>query len=519
MRFCLATLFLSAPLFAQFCDFSVVPTSLTVDAAASTGQIAVTTGNGCGWSAASNVPWIKITSGSGYNSSGNAIFSVEANPSPVQRTGVMVIATKTVTITQLPAACNFAISPKSATVPVGGGSGSFSVSANCPWTANSNNGDFLSIPANTGGSTDGTVSYTVTPRTCVAGRTGSITINTGVPNSPPPAFTVVQDGSPNNLSLSATSATAGGDASDGRVLVATGTGCGWTAFSDVSWMQITSGSSGSGNGAIAYHLLANNTGPRTGSIHIGNLTYTVTQASLGPPAPVIASVNSAANYRNDAVSPGEIVTIFGSNMGPTTLVPLQVSSGAIAKTLSGTQVLFDGVAAPLIYTLDRQVSAVAPYSLAGKSSTQIQVVHNNVASNTMTLPVQASHPAIFSLDATGIGPGAILNQDNTINSVPNAAARGSIVAVYATGGGTTNPALSDGAVTGTTLPYLTQTVTATVGGVDARVTYAGGVPGSVAGLTQINVEIPAGVAVGPAVPVLIKIGNASSSPGVTIAVK
>jgi len=133
--------------------------------------------------------------------------------------------------------------------------------------------------------------------------------------------------------------------------------------------------------------------------------------------------------------------------------------------------------------------------------------------------VQAAHPAIFTLDSSGTGPGAILNQDTSINSGPNGTPRGAIVAIYATGGGTTKPALPDGAVTGSDLPYLTQNVSVTIGGIDARVTYAGGVPGAVAGLTQINAEVPAGVTPGPAVPVMLKIGNYTSSTGVTMSVK
>src|ERR1035438_4622091 len=89
----------------------------------------------------------------------------------------------------------------------------------------------------------------------------------------PPTLAVTQDGSPNNLSLSAYSATVASAASDGRIAVTTGNGCGWSATTDVSWIQITFGASGAGNGGISYHLLANTTTvPRTGNIHVGALT-------------------------------------------------------------------------------------------------------------------------------------------------------------------------------------------------------------------------------------------------------
>jgi uncharacterized protein (TIGR03437 family) len=137
----------------------------------------------------------------------------------------------------------------------------------------------------------------------------------------------------------------------------------------------------------------------------------------------------------------------------------------------------------------------------------------------MTVTVQDSHPAIFTLDASGLGGGAILNQDNSVNSIALPAARGSVVAIYCTGGGTMNPAVIDGSVVGATLPHLTLPVSVTIGGIDAKVEYAGGVPQSIAGLVQINVDVPANIATGSKVPIVVKVGAVTSSAGVTIAVK
>ena len=99
-----------------------------------------------------------------------------------------------------------------------------------------------------------------------------------------------------------------------------------------------------------------------------------------------------------------------------------MNNGTVTNSLAGTQVLFDGVAAPMIYTLNGQVSAVVPYGVAGKTTTQVQVQYQGSVSNTLTVPVQAATPAIFSLDSTGMGPGAILNQDTSTNSTGNPAA-------------------------------------------------------------------------------------------------
>lgn len=527
MKLLLAMLALSVPLFAQTCTYSVSPTSISLPATTTYGSIAVSTGDTCRWAVTlSGGSWLTFTGPTQGTGNGTVSYAAPASNTAQQRTATITLTDSSplvkpisITVTQAGATCNYTLNPTSGTIAATGGTGQFQVTTGCIWQA-AVSGAFLSVQDPSLQLTGGTVTYTATANTCVAGRTGAIVINTSS-SGIAPVFTVTQSGSPSNMILNPTGANAGPAAGDGRFTITTGPTCGWTAFSDVTWMQITAGASGSGNGAVSYHLLANSTAPRTGSIHIGNLAFTVTQASSGPPAPTISSngIGSAANYRTDAVSPGEIVSIFGANMGPSQLVTLQLSGGYVTTSLSGTQVLFDGVPAPIIFTLDKQVSVVVPYGVAGKSTTQVQVVYNGQTSNTVAVPVQASHPAIFTLDTTGLGPGAILNQDNSVNSSTNGAARGSVVSIYATGGGTTAPLLADGAVTGSNLPLLTQPVSVTIGGIDAPVTYSGGAPGSVAGLTQINATVPGGVAPGIAVPVVIRIGNYSSTAGVTLSVR
>jgi uncharacterized protein (TIGR03437 family) len=517
MRFLLAALFMSAPLYGQFCDFALSTTSVNFPAAAGTGQVSVTvTGpSGCGWSATSNANWLHITSGAGYIGSQTVTFSVDANTSGFARAATLSVAGKTVTIMQAAANCAFAVNPVSQNFPVIGGAFSFAVTANCSWQAGPN-ANFITLKNAAGGTGNDTVTFAVAPNPCVAGRSGSVTVNTGLPN--PPVFTVTQEGSPSNLTISAAGTSVGPGASDGRVLVNTGEGCSWSSSSDTSWLQITGGFSGAGNGAVAYHVLANTSSARSGSIHVGNLTFTVTQAAAGLATPVLKGLGSAASYATDAVSPGEIVVLTGTGMGPAALVTLQLNNGAVANVLAGTQVAFDGVAAPIVYARQDQVSAVVPYGITNKT-TQVAVVFNGVPSSPVTMPVQPAHPAIFTLDTSGNGPGAILNQDGSVNAQVNPAPRGSVVWIFATGGGTTNPALPDGAITGTPLPRLTQDVSVSIGGLDARVTYAGGAPGALAGLTQINAEVPAGVTPGPSVPVVLRIGGFTSSGNATVAVK
>jgi len=531
MRLFVAALAFAAPVLGQItCTYTVTPTTFTIGNQAFTGadSISVTPTGGlfCNqWSASVNpgVAWLHITSGSQGAGVATVSWTADPNPFAAERKGLMTVALATITVTQSAKVCNFSVSSTSANHPVGGGTGAFQVTANCSWRAVSSDQSWIQVPNGTS-TTDGTVNYTIGPNACVAGRSGLITIQTGLPN--PPAVAIKQDGSPANMTLSASSATADSAGTDGRVLVSTGNGCGWTATSDVSWMQITA-SAGSGNGGIAYHVLANNLATRTGNIHItpagtvGGLLFTVTQPVAGPPSPVLVSVGNAASYAASAVSPGEIVTIFGSNMGPASLTLFQLTGGGSFPTsIAGTQVLFDGVPAPMLYTSRGQVSAMAPYGLAGKNSTNVQVQFG-VVSAAMTMAVQSATPGIFSLDASGLGPGAILNQDFSINQGSRPAAVGDVVAIYCTGGGLTNPATVDGSITASTppLPRLTQDVSVTIGGLNAKVDYSGGAPQSVAGLTQINAEVPSGVTPGSSVPVVVQIGTARSQTGITMAVR
>ncbi len=516
-----AALLFTAPLYAQStCTLVVTPPSFAIPASTYTADIAVTqpAGSDCGsFSVTSQANWIHITAGqTGGTVPGKVSFTADSNPSGQSRSATIRISTQNVTVNQDGAACSFGINPKSQSFPIAAATGSFAVQANCGWSA-FGSATWIAIPSGGSGSSDGTVSFTVAANTCVDGRTGSITVSTGQPT--PPVFTITQDGSQSNLTLSATTATAPAAAADYRITITTGDTCNWSAYSDVSWMTITNGTPGTGNGGLVYHLLENKSIVRTGIIHVGALTYTVTQQPPPPPPVVLSSVANAANYATDAVSPGEIVTLFGSNLGPASIVTLQLNDkGAVTTTLAETQVLFDGVAAPMIYTAAGQVSAVVPYGVAGKGSTKVQVQYQGAVSNTQTVTVQAATPGIFTLDASGSGPGAILNQDNTVNTSSNPAARGSIIAIYLTGGGVTTPASVDGSVAPAPPPQLVQTPVVTIGGVNAVVKFAGASPGSVTGLTQINVEVPAGAATSLALPVVIKIGNFSSTGVATVAV-
>jgi uncharacterized protein (TIGR03437 family) len=230
-----------------------------------------------------------------------------------------------------------------------------------------------------------------------------------------------------------------------------------------------------------------------------------------------SGVLSAGSFLPDAIAPGELVTLFGSGIGPA--VAQQPSWSVTSTVLGGTSVLFDGTAAPLLYAGSNQINAIVPYGVSGRTATQLTITALGKTIAAVAQAVAATAPAIFTLNFTGSGAGAILNQDLSVNSPSNPAAKGTIISIFASGAGQTNPPGVDGQVTGTILPAPVLPVTVQIGGLNAKVSYAGAAPGLVAGVTQVNALIPSGVNSGPALPIELSVGGVSSQAGVTVAIK
>lgn len=240
----------------------------------------------------------------------------------------------------------------------------------------------------------------------------------------------------------------------------------------------------------------------------------------GTTLPSIAAVANAASYSQDAVSPGELISIFGDNLGPDVAAGLRLdASGLVATELGGVQVMFDGVASPMIFAGASQVNAAVPFGVAG-STTQIQVVYEGRASDAFTANVAPANYGIFTADASGTGQAVVLNQDGGLNSPNNPAARGSVVTLWGTGGGQLSPTGVDGGVVSAdNLPVPSLPVEAQIAGNSADVLYAGGAPGMIQGVLQVNLRIPSSAPSGPTVPLMLKIGTSASQPGITIAVR
>jgi len=236
--------------------------------------------------------------------------------------------------------------------------------------------------------------------------------------------------------------------------------------------------------------------------------------------PVVSAVASSTNYRTGSVTAGETVSLFGQGLGPKTgKTPELDSNGRVANYLGDTQVLFNGLPAPVLAASNGQVNVVVPQGIAADTSTSIVLTFQGNVSREIILPVTPASPALFTLDGTGQGQGAVLNQDRTVNSASKPARRGSAITLYGSGFGAWATPIPDGTVMGSELPSPKAPVTVTIGGAAAKVLYAGGAPGMVSGIVQINAEIPANITPGDKVTVVVTVGSQSSPANVTVSVQ
>ena len=149
-----------------------------------------------------------------------------------------------------------------------------------------------------------------------------------------------------------------------------------------------------------------------------------------------------------AVSPGEIVSLIGQTVGPAPLVAGTIpASGTVGTTLGSTSVTFNNIPAPVIYTSGVITSVIVPYGVAGSTTASVVLKTGGQTTAAFTIPVAASVPGLFTLNDGGSGQAVAFNQDFTLNGAANAAAKGTLVVLYATGEGVTTPASQDGVVT------------------------------------------------------------------------
>ena len=253
------------------CVGSLSPTSASVAAGGGAGpSIGVTVATGCAWTASTTDGWLAITQGASSTGNGTVAFSASANFGPA-RTGSLAIAGQTFGVTQ--PSCALSLNVPSQSLPVTAGAGSpigVSAVAGCNWTATATV-PWITITGGASGVGNGSVTFSVIANSG-SSRAGAINIGSQV-------HTVTQAGSCSSsiAPLSQTVPAAGGTATS--VTVTAGAGCNWTAVPSQSWLTVTSGASGSGNGTVGLSVEANLGPDRSAAVTIAGQTHIVSQTS------------------------------------------------------------------------------------------------------------------------------------------------------------------------------------------------------------------------------------------------
>lgn len=247
-------------------------------------------------------------------------------------------------------------------------------------------------------------------------------------------------------------------------------------------------------------------GTQTIAVHL-----TVSPAAAG--VPTFGAVVNAASYSNTGVALGEVVSIFGTNLGTAAAAIPDANATSAPTVLGGTRVLFAGIPAPLLYAQNGQINAIVPQfplDLSGSVTAQVEYlgilsaplpVHYSDFNffpdlNVFTAQSGVYSPGVFTFDESGKGPAVALNQDGTLNNANNPAATGSTVSIFATGLGPTNPATLDGQFVTTATPAAVAPNIVISGNAVAGI--ASLIPGLVNGVYPVTFVIPPQTASGAA---------------------
>ena len=257
------------------CSYTITPTGAAVGAAGGQLEVDVASRGGCSWTADSQANWITVAMGATGNNNGKVRLEVQTN-SGAARSGVVAIAGHTFTVEQA-SGCSFTVTPDAiADVPAAGETRRLEVAApaGCGWTATS--GDpWITVPPNAGGSGNGSVDVMIAANTATEPRTGAVTIagrqvavsQQGAAPPPPPPCAITL--APSSQTIPLTGGT-------GSFAVSASAGCTWTATTQESWISISSGASGTGDGVVQFSV-APHAAARAGTIVVNGQTFTINQ--------------------------------------------------------------------------------------------------------------------------------------------------------------------------------------------------------------------------------------------------
>jgi uncharacterized protein (TIGR03437 family) len=212
---------------------------------------------------------------------------------------------------------------------------------------------------------------------------------------------------------------------------------------------------------------------------------------------VVGCVGHGGTYEPLPLSPGALMVLFGSGLGPAEGVVYGAGAESVPLSLAGTTVTVDGQPAPVVYTQDGQINILTPWRVRTDGAMVPVCVHREGEQACIEAATAPMAPGIVSN-----GPQSLAwNEDGTINAVENPALLGSILTVYVVGAGTPEGPLEDGAFHGAGLVPLTTPVAASFLTLDcklcpprfvnAQVIDAGSAPYHLLGITRVRVRVPA----------------------------
>lgn len=416
---------------APSCTYLMQPTSISLSAAATTKTVQVVVGASCAWTASSSASWITVTGGAAATGSGTVTFNVAANTSTTPRTGMLTIAGQTVTVDQAGLTCAFTVAPAAISLSPAAATSSVEVTgpAGCSWTAAAN---VAWITLTSGGSGDGagTVAFSVAANTSSFSRSGTLTVGGRI-------VSVAQAGNSCTIALSSIGVSVGSAVSTASVNVMTGSSCEWVSSSNVAWITVTAGTTGTGNGTVVLSMAENtSTASRTGYVNVAGRTFTVTQAgscqySVSPTGAMVGGtastayvwVTAGAGCAWTASSADSWVTVNTTSGQGTNLLSYTVSANPATSprttmlSVAGQSVAVTQAGAPCSYT-------VSPINLTATTGGPRTV--------TVTAPVGCAWVAssganwITVVTTEGNGPGSVTLQ---LASNTGATARVGIVTI------------------------------------------------------------------------------------------
>lgn len=419
------------------CTYSLSSTNITLGSGGY-GVVDVKSNAGCAWTAVSNDSWIKVDYGASETGNARVSFSTAPNNTGLARSGTITIAGQTVMVNQLDV-CTYSLSTTEGNYGANTGTGAVVVytGAGCASTAVSNV-SWITVTSNASGTGNNLlVLFSVAANTGTTTRTGTLTIAGQT-------YTVVQP-APCRYSISPSNANIGENGGSGSFSVSTDAGCNWTASANSSWVNVTSGQTGSGNGTVNFSVEANIGGFRDATITVGGQKFYITQDAITVPTLRINSL--LRSETNSGMLPLTFeVTLYVGN--PT--IPRTQNVTVDFATADGTAIAGED------YIATNGTLTFAP----GENSKTIPVpvIGDYIIEPTETFTVNLSNPVNATINR-GVGEGTIGNDDyggtfyfSSANTVSESAGNAVVIVTRV-----------NGAASGVSVDYSTSDGTATAG--------------------------------------------------------